>query len=821
MQTLTHAWRALRRAPAFAIAAALTLSIGIGATTSIFAVLNTILLKPLAYRDPGRLAGVWFTLPGMNFNNAPQSASSYFTFRRLSRSIEGMGIVGRNSVNLSTDAADGSASERVRTAQVSASVFPLLGGSMEIGRGFTADEDVPHGRAVVVLSDALWRRKFGADRAVLGKEVRIDGVPRTVIGIAPASFQFPDAATQLWTPIALDSTSRFGGAFGYQGFVRLKPGVTTEALARELNQLMPRIGDLYPEIAPGMSTSGFLTDTHASVVVRPMRDDVVGTFGNVVWIAVTAGLCLLLISFANVASLLLTRAEGRQRELAVRVALGAGPQRIVAQYLAESLLLAVIGGAFGLLLAFAGVKLFVHSGPPGIPRLAEMRVDGFVIGFAMTVTIVMALLCCVVPALRYDVRQLASRLRDGTRGGTTGRDRQRARRTLVVTQVAFATVLVAGAALLFRSMAVLRGLHPGFDVAHTLSMWIALPNATYRGDSDVVRINTRLIERVATVPGVKAAGLSSKIPLNSIGSNFVPMYSDADDPSSKKLPPSVEVISTSSGYFDAMGIPLLAGRTFDRPERQPPNQVIIDRSLAFQRWHDSTGAAAIGRRINFAANQWMTVVGVVGSVRDTSLAAPPNSLVYVPNVVGDSIYQFASRSNAIVVRTTGDPRALLQPVQRAIAEVDRSLPPFSVAVTSDIVEQSMGRLNFVMTIIGVTATIALLLAAIGLYGVLAYMVSLRARELSVRLAIGAMPSRVALLVTGQGAGLATVGVVAGIVAFLAASRLLRSLLVGVSRPDAVTILSVSGVLMTIAIAASWLPARRASHIDPARALSGD
>jgi predicted permease len=818
MQTLTHAWRSLWRAPAFAIAAALTLAIGIGSTTSIFAVLNTILLKALPYRDPGRLSGIWFNLPGMNFPRAPQSASSYFTFRRFSREIAGVGVVSPNSVNLEID---GASPERVRSANVSASVFPLLGVPLQLGRGFTAEEDAPHGPAVAILSDGLWRRKFGADRSVIGKQIQINGLPTTVVGVTAPTFQYPNAVTQLYTPIALDSTSRYGGVFGYQSFVRLRPGATNESLARELNGLLPRMGELYPDIAPGMSTSAFLRDTHASVYVHPMRDDVVGTFGNVVWIAVAAGACLLLISLANVASLLLTRAEGRQRELAVRVALGAGPRRIVGQYLAESLVLAAMGGAFGLLLAFIGVKVFVHSGPPGIPRLSEMHVDAAVVAFTAGLTAVMGLLCCVVPAIRYDVRQLASRLRDGTRGGTTGRDRQRARRTLVVTQVAFATVLVAGAGLLFRSMDRLRHVQPGFDAEHTLTMWLAMPTTSYKGDSDIVRVTTQIVDRIAALPGVRAAGLSSKVPLNQIGINFTPVYSDADDPSSKKLPPSAEVITASGSYFGAMGIPLIAGRTFDRPERQQPRQAIIDRSLAIQRWHDSTGAAAIGRRIYFTANQPLMVVGVVGAVHDTSLAAPANSLVYVPHVPDDSLNSFVLRTNAIVVRAMGDPHALVQPVEHAIAEVDRSLPPFGVAVMRENVEQSMTRLDFVMTIIGVTATIALVLAAIGLYGVLAYMVSLRARELSVRLAIGAMPSRVLWLVTGQGATLAVAGVVVGILTFLATSRFLRSLLSGVSSPDVMTVAVVAAVLMSIAIAASWIPARRASRIDPARALSGD
>jgi predicted permease len=821
MPTLTLAWRSLRRAPVFALAAALTLSIGIGATTAIFTVLDTVLLKPLPYRDPGRLAGVWFSLPAMGFNAAPQSASSYFTFRRFSHLVDGIAVVDRASVNLESDDA-GAKPERLRSALASASVFTLLGTNFERGRGFTADEDSPRGDHVVVISDGLWRRRFGADSRVVGKTVRLDGVARTIVGVAPPDFRFPDAQTQLWVPIGLDSAATFGGAFGHQAFVRLKPGVTTDALQRELNGLLPRIGELYPEIGPGMATAGFLTSTHARIVIHAMRDDVVGAFGNVVWIAGTAGILLLLISFANVASLLLTRAEGRQRELAVRVALGAGPSRVIAQFLAESILLAAFGGAFGLLFAALGVRAFVHSGPPGVPRLAEMGVDGTVVAFALTVTVVMGLLCSIVPAIRYDTRRLAARLRDGARGGTTGRDRQRARRTLVVAQVAFATVLVCGAGMLFRSFAQLLHVAPGFDASHTLTLWLAMPPTSYRTDADVVRLTRQLIDRVAAVPGVRAAGMSSKVPFNGIGSNFVPVFTDADADATNKLPPSATVITATGDYFGAMGIPLVAGRTFDRETRQDPQQVVIDRSLAAQRWHDSTGAAALGRRLRFTQNQWYTVIGVVGAVRDTSLAAPPNSLLYLPNVaVADTNQSSVARTFAIVVRTTGDPRALIHPVERAIAGVDHTLPPFGIAPMSDVVEQSMARLRFVMTIIGVTAAVALALAAIGLYGVLAYMVSLRAREMSVRLAMGALPAHVARLVTRQGALLAAAGVVVGTALFAATSRFLRAVVAGVGRPDLPTLAVVSAGLMVVAIAASWIPARRASKMDPARALAGE
>jgi putative ABC transport system permease protein len=821
MSTLIFAWRSLRRAPAFAIAAALTLSIGVGATTAIFTVLDTILLKPLPYREPDRLAGIWIALPGMGFKAAPQSTSSYFTFRRFSRSIEGMAIVSPAAVNIDSDD-DGVKPERIRSAVASASAFTLLGVTFQRGRGFSAEEDAPRGPHVVVISDGLWRRRYGADPNVIGKTIRLNGVASTIVGVAPAGFQYPNAATQLWQPFALDSTTPFGGPFAYAGFVRMKPGVTIDALQRELNTIMPRISELYPNIGPGTPTQEFLTNTHASVAVHRMRDDVVGTFGNIVWISGTAGILLLLISFANVASLLLTRAEGRQRELAVRVALGAGPARVISQFLAESLLLAFIGGALGLLLAITGVRTFVHAGPPGIPRLSEMGVNATVVVFAFVVTLVLAALCSVVPAIRYDTRRLAARLRDGARGGTTGRDRQRARRTLVVSQVAFATVLVAGAGMLFQSMERLRHVEPGFDAHHTLAMFLSLPRTSYRNDTAVVRFTTRLVDRVSQVPGVSAAGVTSKVPFNTLGQNFGPVTTDADPDGANKLAPSAEAITATGGYFKAMGIPLLAGRTFEREDRQDAQEVIIDQSLAVQRWHDSTGRAAVGRKLWFSPSLRYTVIGVVGAVHDTSLAAPPNSLVYFPQAVfADTNQSSVTRVFAVVTRTTGDPHALIQAVQRAIADVDKSLPAFAIASMNETLEQSMARLSFVMTIIGVTATVALVLASIGLYGVLAYIVSLRSREISVRLAMGAMPATVARLVTRQGAGLAGAGVVAGVAVFLASSRLLRAALVGVARPDVLTIAVVTAVLMAIALAASWIPARRAARVDPARALAGE
>ena len=588
---------------------------------------------------------------------------------------------------------------------------------------------------------------------------------------------------------------------------------------------MPRIAELYPDIGPGTPTKDFLAGTHASVVVHRMRDDVVGNFGNIVWISGTAGILLLLISFANVASLLLTRAEGRQRELAVRVALGAGPSRVISQFLAESFLLALLGGALGLCFAFVGVRAFVRAGPPGIPRLAEMGVDASVVGFAVLVTLVMAALCSIVPAIRYDTRRLASRLRDGTRGGTqrtrppacashAGRvtggvcDGARRRRRNVVPQHGPPAPRRAG---------LRRESHAG-DVPRAATDVVSHRRRRGSLDDAARRSREHGSGRHCRRRDVEGAIQHARHELRA-------RHDGCGPNASNKLPPSVEAITATGGYFKAMGIPLLAGRTFDREDRQDAREVIIDRALAVQRWHDSTGRAAIGRQLWFGpppAYRY-TIIGVVGAVHDTSLAAPPNQLVYFPQAtIADTNQTSVTRTFAVVTRTTGDPHALITPVQRAIADVDKSLPAFAIAAMSETLEQSMGRLSFVMTIIGVTASVALLLAAIGLYGVLAYIVSLRSREISVRLAMGAMPGSVARLVTRQGAGLAGVGVVAGVAVFLAsstvASRGARRRRVG---PMSLTIAVVTAVLMAIALAASWIPARRAARVDPARALAGE
>ena len=821
MPTFLHVWRSLRRSPAFTTTAVLTLAIGLGATTAIFTVLRAVVLNPLPYPDADRLYVARLAMPGMHYEMG-QSLPTYFTYKQFARSIEGIAVYDPTAVDVTDVASEGSA-EHLRAALITASAFPLLGAGFELGRGFSESEDAPRGALVVVLANGLWRRRYGGDRAIIGKKILVNSQEREVVGVAAAGFEFPDATTELWLPVALDPHAAYGGDFRHRAIVKLRRGVTPAAVEREMNDLLPRAAEQFPELFAGVSTAELLKQGRAQAVVRPMRDDVVGSMGGVLWIAAAAGVLILFTACANVGSLLLARADNRQREFAVRRALGAGWQQMLGQHLMESFLLAGIGGGLGAMLAGAGLILLTRVGPTQVPRLTEVRADGGILFLAVLITCGVALFACAVPMLRSRAGALAQSLRDRARGGTASHQDQRARRTLVVVQVAFAVVLVGGAVLLLRSFDRLRHVRPGFDADHALVLWLSLPKATYPGDDDVVRFTDRLLSRLADVPGVRAVGVTSKVPLNRTGRAYSPVWSDNDQTEANSLPPSVQFTTVTGEYFGAMGIPLIAGRTFLPLNRQQTGEAVIDRTMALQFWHDSTGQRALGRRLRYTPGHtpWYTVVGVVGNVHDTSLAAPVTGQLYFPDLhAADPTFDQVARTMGVVVRFDGY-RAPTEAVRRDIQELDRTLAVFDVSVMADIVGESMARLTFVMIILAVSASVALALAAIGLYGVIAYIVTLRTAEIGLRIALGAPPDRVARLVTYQGATVAALGVGAGVAIFAFVSRFLRSLVFGVSVVDPVTILAVSLVLMTVALGASWIPARRAARIDPVRALAGD
>jgi predicted permease len=822
-QGVTHAWRSLRRTPLFSASVVLTLTVGIGAAAAIFAVVNAVLIRPLPYGHPDRLVGVWNDMPAVSLMHAQQTSGIYATYKRYARTIEGIAVYQDGSLNVSDPDGRGEP-QRMHAAWMSANAIPLLEVPPILGRSFTEAEDMPKAPGtVVVISEGLWRTRFGGDRSVLGKTLIISGKTAQIIGVMPARFEFPNATTQIWLPMRLDVTGQESGGFNYYAFARLKPGVTVEAAERDFVNVLPRVVEVTPMMAPGVTMQMVMDQAKPVPRVIPMRDDVVGEVSRTLWMVAATAVLVLLVTCANVANLLLVRADGRHRELSVRAALGAGRSRVLAHFFTESALLAAISAVLGLAAAWIGIRLLVNSGSARIPRLTEVGVDGGVVAFTVIVAALVAFACSIIPAIRFLRGDPLSGLRDGGRGGTTGGKRQRARSALVAAQMAFALVVLAASALLLRSFERLRAVRPGFNPDGVATLWLALPGQRYKTDTSVVRFYSQLAERVGRIPGVKAVGLASHLPLSTNGMNANPFYAEGDVSTASKIPPLEVFVSVDSGYFNAMGIPLIAGHGFDHIERQHGLEAIISQETARTFFHDSTGRSAINKRFQILpGGMWHTVIGVVGSVRDTSLSAAPTRTVYVPQSIGgDSVNGQVSWTLAIVARTTGDIAATTRAMQAAVREADPTLPTFDVRSMRATMDASTARLSFTMIILGVAAGVTLILSVIGLYGVIAYVVTLRTRELGVRIALGAQPSAVAAMVTKQGLALCGVGLVTGLVFVLASGGFLRSQLFGVAPTDPMAIGAATLILLLFSLLASWIPARRAARVNPTEALRSD
>jgi predicted permease len=797
----------------------LTLALGIGATAAIFSVVNGVLLRPLPYAQSERLVGVWFRFPGLGVPQAAMSDGTYFLYRKESRVFENMGASIDGAVNLTS----GSEAERVGTAWVTASLLPTLRVPPLLGRLITPEEDRPGAAHVALISEAMWRRRFGADPRVLGRAIMVNGVSHEIVGVLPGGFHYPAPQTELWLPLALDEAHATVGGFNYNTIARLKPGASVEAATADLARLLARVPERWPEVGPGLSTRDMLEKGHTSAIAHPLRDDVVGDIGKVLWVILGTVGFVLLVACANVANLFLVRAEARQRELAVRTAIGGGRPEIVRQLLGEGLVLAAGGGIVGLAFAFAGLRLLVRLGGTSIPRLDEVGVDGATLAVTAGVTLVVALLCSLLPIARYAGRDLSPLLREGGRAATQGRERQRARGALVVAQVALALVLLAASGLMARSFWSLRNTRPGFDPAHALTLRLSLPEASYKDDGAVARFYEQALARVSALPGVRAVGAVSHVPLTQDGDNHSVVWVEGVHDRPGVTPPVDLLPSATSDYFRAAGIPLVAGRPFaPLTGDRPVTEAVVSRAFARHWFNDTTGRAAIGRRVRRSPQGgWYTIVGVVGDVLPYSLEKPPEEAVYFPVVGHPGQWEFTPRTLSLVVRTTGEPTALAAAAQRAIRTLDPALPVYNLRALEEIVRRSMARTSFTMLLLGTASAVALLLGVIGIYGVVAYAVSLRAREIGVRIALGARPADVSRMVTRQGAVLAVAGVAAGLVGAAALTRFLAALLHGVSPTDPLTLGGAALTLLASALLASWLPARRAARVDPTVTLRAD
>jgi len=818
--TLRPTVRRLARTPGFTIVSILTLALGIAGTTTAFSVINAVLLRALPYPESERLVQLWHAAPGLGMPQIEHSDATYTLYHeKATRSFESLASYRFSSSNLT----GGQDPERVSAAEITATLIPTLRVVPTLGRNFTAEEDRPGGAPVVILSHALWQRRYGADRSIVGKPIRIDGTAREVVGVMPATFRFPNESVELWTPMAIDRTQLNNANFNRNAIGRLKPGVTIAAAEAELQPILMRL----PEEVPGMLTRRMFDQAKIRATIHPLRDDIIGDIRPVLFTVLGTVALVLLIACANVANLFLVRAEARAKEVAVRSALGATPRGIVRLYLGESLVLAATGGMLGVTLAYAALGALLRLAPEGLPRASEISIDLASLGVAAATAVLTGLFFSAVPFIRAGRGELSPMLRDGSRGSTSGRERQRVRNAFVVVQVALALVLLVGSGLLARSFQRMRQVDPGFAADRVLTLRLTLPGATYRTVGDISRFYHQLTARLATLPGVEAVGATSKLPLAPAGNSNNGLWVEDRPLAKDELPTIHPTASVTQDYFAAMGIPIIEGRTFrDDGSDRAPHEMVVARAFARHFWPNES---AIGKRIKTGGPgaAWSTIVGVVGDVHDASLTEPVDELVYQPvlSVIepgpGLPDSTVAENSMTLTIRTASDAMATLPAIRREIWSMDRNLPLVNVRSLTDVVGEAMARTTFTLLMIGAAAGVALLLGAIGIYGVISYMVSLRTREIGVRMALGAQTAEVRGMVVRQGLTLAVIGVGIGLAGALGLSRLIRSLLYGIAPHDPVTLGSVTLGLLGIAALASWLPAMRAARIDPTEALRAD
>ncbi len=801
--------RGLRRSPGFLLVAVITLGVGIGANAAIFSVVDAVVIRPLPYPEPDRLVGVWNDAPGINFRHFDHSTGSYVLYRRENRMLTDLGIYSEGSVTLTGRQSP----ERLGATAATGSVFSVLRVPPAQGRTIQEADEKPGAEKVAVLSDRLWRSRFGGDPKALGGTLRVDGVERRIVGVMPAGFRFPSPETELWVPMTIDHAHLEAGNFNYRGIGRLRPGISTERAARELSVLVWRIPEVYSD---GDINRGMLEQSKFTVLVNPLRDDVVGSIERVLWVLLGSVACILLIACANVANLFLVRAEGRQREVAVRTALGATRGDVTRLFLGESLTLALLGGALGLALAGAGGRLLAALRPQGIPRLEEIAVDGRALLFTLLLSILAGLLCGGLAALRYGRPALVPALKEGGRGGTGGRERHRARNVLVVAQVALALVLLIVSGLMVKSFWRLRGVDPGFDPRGVLALRLDLPEAVYPTTTATLGFVRQLLDRVRALPGVAGAATADPLPLS--GDDSTSAYTMEDFPvRPDEVPPLLGTRFVSPGYFQAMGIPVIEGRAFDRldPSRR---EVVVSRGLAERFWK---GRSPLGKRLTAGMQKepmWYTIAGVVGDVHDRGLEEKPAESIYFPMVRFDAKEEWAPRSFFLVVRGRVDPAALVAPVRGVVRELDPNLPLSRVGPMREIVARSMARTSFTMLLLVIAAAVALLLGAVGIYGVISYVVGQRKREIGVRMALGAQRRDISRMVLREGLAVTLTGVAIGLAFALAVTRLMIALLYGVTPTDPATFVAVPVLLAAVSLFASWMPARRAAAVDPQEAI---
>jgi predicted permease len=815
LQDLRYACRAFARNPGFTLAALLSLAIGMGANTSVFSVANALLLRPLPYQDAARLVILWNRSPGLGITQDWFSPGQYFDIKTGSHGFEQVAIAIGGTYNLTGDGEP----ERIGAVRVSSNLFSMLGVRGLAGRLFVSAEDAPGHAPTAVLTYGLWARRFGRDPRIAGKSILINGAPYQVIGILPENFTLPrevlptlygTSQAGLFLPLPLGpEAARVRTNEDYNIVGKLKPGVSLEQVRAEMDTLTARLRQDYPEAYPpnGRLTFG----------VVPLLDQVVGDVRRMLYMLLGAVGFVLLIACANVANLLLSRAMARQQEIAVRVALGASRARIVRQLLTESILLAMGGGALGVLFSLWSVKCIHLLGTKSIPRLHDIGIDGRVLSFTLLLSLLTGILFGLAPAWRVSGLDLQTSLKHAGRGlsglGAIWGRGQSARKLLVVSELALSVVLLIGAGLLIRSYKRLQDVPPGFDPKNVLTFDLAMAGREYNGPQAVLSAYRQLWERLERLPGVSAAGGVTSIPLSDAFA-WTPITIEGRIPPAGEKFINADERVAAGRYFQAMGIPLLRGRFFNEQDTATvPRVVIVDEHMAAQFWPNQD---PIGKRIHIVQlrshDPWQTIVGVVGRVKQDALDSDPRIAFYLPHT------QSPSRSMTVVLHGNADPSKLASAVKTEVVALDRELPVYSVQTMAQRVAESLARRRFFELMLSLFAGLALALATIGIYGVMAYLVSQGTREIGIRIAVGARRGTILGLVIGQGMTLALAGVAVGVAGAFALTRLMRSLLFGVEATDGFTFTAVSILLAVIALLACYIPAHRAARIDPMGSL---
>jgi predicted permease len=818
-QDIRYGLRMLAKNPGFAVVAVLTLALGIGATTAIFSVLDGVVLEPLPYPYPEQLVGVELSPLGVDASLRGFAPEDYFIFREQGRTFQDVGMYVESDTDRDVNVTGFAEPERVHALHVTYSALSVLGIPAMLGRTFSAADDAPGGAPTAILTYGYWQQKYSSNPATVGKTIIVDGIARQIIGVMPRNFRFLDTRDlALILPLQLDRNQTQLMNFDYSGIARLNPGATLEQAGADVARLIPVTFASFPP-PPGVTLEG-ISKIRLSPSLLPLKQEVIGNVSTMLWVLMGGIGMVLLIACANVANLLLLRTEGRQNELAVRAALGASSRRIALQLLHESAVLGVLGSVCGLGLAWVALRLLVAFAPTDLPRVSNIGLNPTAVYFTLGVALLSTLIFGLIPVLKHT--RMRSAVAEGSRTLGLSRERHRARNVLVTVQVALALVLLICSGLMLRTFSKLTHVQPGFARPAELQTFrISIPSSDVPNDANVPRMEQQILDKLTAISGVSAVALSTAVPMNG-DTYFHPLNAEDHQPSVAGAPsPARHFLFVSPGYFQTMGIPLLAGRDIswaDTYNRVPV--ALISENFAREYW--GAPAAAVGKRLRIRdVDDWREIIGVVGNVLDDGIDKPPRTDVYWPILLQnfDSQPMLVERFAIFVVRSPlAGAESLLSQIRQAVWSIDANLPLAGAYTMNHYYKNSMARASFTLVMLGIAGAMALILGAVGLYGVIAYSVSQRTREIGIRVALGAERRHVLGLVLNDGMLVILAGLAIGLAASLILTRFLASLLFGVSPTDPLTFASVALLLAAVALVACYVPARRAARVDPMVAL---